>query len=262
MKKTLLIFMIIFSFSASAQFGLENIDKSDLESLVSEFSGNFNHTTVSGAAGEGMLFGFQVGLAGGTYASPKLKSLAVEAGESKVSEIPHAALIGILTVPLGLTAEFSFLPGLDLEDADYNHMSLAVKWTLTDTILSLPIDLAVRGSYTDSGLEFDQTVSGVKTNTKFSTTITSLAVIIGKKLPILEPYAGIGLVSADGELSYSGSQTIFDSTLTSGNSASSKPTSTHIFAGLEADLLIAKFGVEVGQVFDNTKMTAKVAFGF
>lgn len=73
-----LLILVLFSFSALANFNFEDLSKSELESMSNELAANFSHTTVTPGTAEGKIFGFQVGVVAGATTSEELERLSKE----------------------------------------------------------------------------------------------------------------------------------------------------------------------------------------
>jgi hypothetical protein len=255
--------LISLGFSATAQnLEFDDLSQEDLEDVMEEFSANFHHTSVSGAGSLGRLFGFEIGLIGGISKTPRIDALVKEQDASKDAEqIPHGRILGALTVPFGITAELGFVPKVGGEDFKFDTYSLAAKWTVTDVFLTdLPVSLGVKGHLTQVNLDFKQPVSGVDTDVSVEDTITGLQFLVSKNFLIVEPYAGIGYLMADGKIDVAGSSTIFD--FTTSQSASTDSSGMQFLVGAELKLLVFKAGIEYSKQFDTDRYSMKLAVYF
>ena len=265
MKKTYMILASTILMMASQSFAniaLTDISERDLEAIVQEFSSNFAHTTVTGANTEGSIFGFQVGLIGGLTNTTNLDKLVKEVDPSAdTAYFPHGGLFGVVSVPMGFTLEALLIPGLNAAGADFSSTGMALKWTLTETI-PLPVDIALRGHYTTTQLEYNQVIGGVPTDVEYSNTTMGLQAILGVNLRIIKPYIGVGTIQGDGEITVKGTQTIFDSSFTTSNKASKAVSDTQTLAGVEVSLLLIKLGLEYSSQFGADRYTFKLAAGF
>ncbi len=242
---------------------LQSIDSNDFGKIIEELSANFNHTSVSGAGTLGRIFGFEVGVVGGVTKTPELQKLARETDSSaSADQLPHGEFLGVLTVPLGITAEVGLIPKVGSDDFKFNTFSVAGKFTPTEIFLDLPLDLAIKAHVTKTNLEFKQTISTVPTTFEYENTIMGLTLFASKNFVLLEPYVGLGYLKAKGELSATGSTTVFDSTYTSGTSASESKSSTAFYLGSELKLLFFKLGLEYGHLFGTSSYTGKLSFFF
>lgn len=241
---------------------LNSLDQGAFKKVIGNFSANFNHTSVSGAESLGTIFGFEVGFVGGTTRSPDLQSLALAADSSaQADRLPHGELLGVLTVPAGLTVEAGWLPKIGSRDFQYRTFSAALKWTPTDTLLDWPFNFAIKGHVTATNLKFNANVSGTSTDFDYDNSILGLTALVSKNLGIVEPYAGLGLLRAKGTLDAS-SSAVFDAGYTLANSASEKNSSGELLLGAEVKLILVKLGFEYARLFDASQYNAKLSFYF
>lgn len=242
---------------------LQGLDKDEFGRLVGDFSAVTAHSSVSGASPLGSIFGFEVGVVGGVANTPEVNKLVHDAdpNAAAVNRLPNATALGVLTVPLGITVEAGLLPKIGSNDFKFGNFSLAAKWTFSE-LLELPLNLAVKAQFTKTQLEFKSTTSGVDTKFNFDNTITGLTLLASKDLGLIEPYAGLGILNADGKLSVTGSSTVFDPSLTQSQSATAKKSGTTFLAGVELKLLVVKFGVEYASLFKTSRYLGKVSFYF
>ncbi len=254
--------VFMFSTSAMANIGFTNLTAKDFENVISDFSSNFVHTTVTGAGTQGAIFGFQVGLLGGLSNSPEIRKLSRQVDPSSdVGSLPHGGLMGVVSVPFGITVEAMMVPSLKADGAKFSNTGMAVKWTLTEAI-PLPVDVAIRGHYTKTDLTYSQPINSVSTDVDFNNTMMGFQALVGMNLMLLKPYIGLGTVSADGELTAKGTQSIFDNSFTSSTKASKKVSSSQMLAGVELNLMLIKLGFEYSSQFGTDRYTAKLAVGF
>lgn len=253
----------LFSIGAAAvDIPLQNIDETDFKNIVKDFSANFTHTSVSGASTLGKLFGVELGLIGGMTNTKDLDRLAKEAdSNAKADKIPHAAILGVVTVPLGLTGEVGLIPKMGSDRFKYSQVSAALKWTPTESLLELPLSLALKAHIAKNGVEFAETINDVNTQFDYDSTVTGLTLLASKDFVIIEPYVGLGLLSGKGKLDATGSA-VFDPSLTTAQSASASESSTLFLVGAEVKLLIFKAGLEYSNLFDTSRYTGKLAFFF
>lgn len=263
-----ILFLLAALFTANTQaqnLSFKLLDESDLEKVVGDLSATFNHTSVSGASSLGNIFGFEVGVVAGIAKTPEIDSFAQENGSTeKVDQIPHGEILGMLTVPAGITVEAGMIPKVGKEDFKFNTFSAAVKWTPTDVFLDLPLSLAVKAHLTKTNLSFKQTVSNIDTNFDYKNTITGLTLLASKNFVLVEPYVGLSYLKAKGELEYSGSPAspVFDPAYTAANSASASKSSTGFMVGAELKLIFFKLGAEYASAFGTSRYTGKASFYF
>ncbi|MCB0383920.1 MAG: hypothetical protein KDD43_00905 [Bdellovibrionales bacterium] len=270
----LLALVLAFLVAPSASFGqdldFDDIDKADLEKIIGDLSANFAHTTVSGASALGAVFGFEFGLIGGMTSTPGIDKLVKETDPNADSAaLPHAGLLVQFSVPMGVTVEANLIPSFGSDDFKFSNTGIGVKWTMTDSILSLPFNLALKGNITKTELTFKTVINNASTGNipvdsklEFSNTSMGLAAVISKNILFFEPYFGFGFINSDGDLKVDGTGTIFDTTLTTGKSAGAKNSGTHMFLGADLDLFILKLGLEYSKIIDADRYSAKLAFSF
>jgi hypothetical protein len=239
-----------------------NVSGEDMKNITGEVSTNFMHTTVSGASSLGHLFGFELGVIAGTTRTPKIDAIAKEGSSSaSADQALDAALIGAVSVPFGITGEIGLVPKVGSQDFKFNTYSLGVKWTPTDLFWDLPVNVAVKGSITRTHVESSQTISGTPTSLKFDDTQEALTFLVSKSFVIVEPYFGLGMARAKGDLDVSGFN-VFDPSFTTATSASGKTSSALWTVGAEFKLVFLKLGVEYMHAFDTSRVAGKLSFYF
>ena len=135
---------------------------------------------------------------------------------------------------------------------------MAVKWTPTEVLLDRPLSLAIKASYTQSKLAFKQEISNVPISYDYENKETAVMAMVSKNLAIVEPYFGVGTVSAKGDLAADVS-TVFTN---GGYSLGAKRTGTVWVVGTELKLLFVKLGAEYTNMFNTSRVTGKLAFYF
>lgn len=246
---------------ASAQSAsLLNLSNADFSDLSKEFSGNFMHHSVQGASSLGSVFGFEVGLVGGQQGSPTLDRLSKNSGGSGVSNLYHAGLLGVVSVPLGITGEIMMVPKTTMSDADFSMTSLALKLSLNTELLKvIPFNLAVRGLTSTAKFSFNQTIPSIgSASVDDEVKTTGLQILASPSLPIVEPYAGIGYLSSKNTLGSSQGSIFADGS----TSKDETNKGTQIILGVTANLLFFHIGAEYSNAFGASAYTGKLAFGF
>jgi hypothetical protein len=242
----------------------DDIDKSELESLVSDFGSNFSHTTASGASSLGRIFGFEVGIVLGASKTPNIEDLSKEQDSAAdAAALPYAGIEGQISIPFGLTVEANIIPETgDTDDIQFQNTGLGLKWTMTDGFLVLPLNLALKAAYTKTELSFVDTLDGANATIDIETTSFSAGLLASLNFMILEPYIGIGFIDIDGDLSVDGTGQIFDSAFTTSNTASAGTSGGTFTLGTELKLFIFKFGIEYSKIVDAERFVGKFAFYF
>lgn len=251
------LFIPLSGWSQSASFSA--VTDSEFEDISKEFSGNFMHHSVQGAAPLGDIFGFEVGLVGGQQGSPSIDTLSKRSGGSGLSNLYHAGILGVVSVPLGITGELMVLPRLSTNDAEASMTSLGLKLSLNSHLLQIiPFNLALRGIHTTSKFSFNQTISGVTATVEDESVVSGFQVLASPSLPLVEPYAGIGFLSGKNRL---GSN--IGSVFSDGSASKEKNlSSTQLLLGVTANLLFFHVGAEYSSAFGANSITGKLAFGF
>jgi hypothetical protein len=241
----------------------QQLDQSDMKKVVSDFSAIFNHSSVSGASSLGTIFGFEVGLMGGITNTKRIDELADESGENQnADQIPHAAILGALTVPAGITVEGGFIPKVGNDEFKFQTMSLAVKWTPTEVFLDWPLSVAIKAHMTKTDAEFNQEIQTVATKFQYDNNITGFTLLASKSFVLVEPYIGVSYLQAKGDMKVTGSSAVFDPSFTASQTASASTTSTGFMVGAELKLLFFKMGAEYASLFGTSRYSGKLAFYF
>ena len=132
--------------------------------MVDDLSANFIHTSVSGASALGRLWGFEVGLVGGQTQTPNINRLVKTADPNSDSpHLPMAELLGVLTVPAGITAEIGLVPKVGSSEFRFNSLSLSAKWTINE-VIALPLSVAVKGHLTTLSMDSEDVIDVSGTN--------------------------------------------------------------------------------------------------
>jgi hypothetical protein len=256
------LFLSIFAISAHASnIPLQNLSSDDMNKIDGDMSANFLHTSVEGAGTLGHIWGFEVGVVGGKTSSPHLNDVVHSEADpnADAGTLYHGELLGVLSVPLGITGEIGVVPSVGSSDFKFNALDLAAKWTLTETLLSdLPFSLAVKGSYTSYGLTFSGQQSGVTVDYKYTGTETALMGQISKNFAIVEPYVSVGVVNGKGTLTGNGSSGLFQA----GVSGDATRSGLMWNVGAEVKLIVFKLGAEYTSLFNTSRMTGKLSFYF
>lgn len=254
-----LLMNLSFSVSSwSADASIVNITEGDLEDILRDFSANFVHTTVSPASSLGNLFGFEVGLVAGSATAPGVERITKAADPNNtIDQLIHAAIIGAVSLPFGLTAEVGILPGTKNEDLDLQSSSMAIKWTFSSLFPS-PVDLAIKAHGTRSELSFIQDDPVPDTKISYESQTAGLMFQVSKSFLIVEPYFGIGTVNTTGKVKASNDIYAYTDDL----SVEKKITGGQTVIGLNVNLLFFKIGLEAGRVFDSNRLTGKMSFYF
>jgi hypothetical protein len=256
--KTLLI-AILFAYSPMAMAipTLTDLTEDDAKIVVEDFSANFVHTTVSTASSLGDKFGIQLGAFGGLTTSKGIDDLVDE----DFGYIPHANIVGIITVPYGFGLEAALFPKTETDGLNMENHSFALRWTLTDAFAPNGfVALQILGHYGFSRLSYAQTVATVPVNVGFQSISTGGDLKVSLSgIPYIEPYASVGYVSAKGKLESIGTASIFDTAYTTEQKAEIDVNGLRSAAGLKFKLPFIAVVTEYSKVMNNTRVSLKVA---
>lgn len=262
MKKIFVFGTILFSLAQQASgVGFENISESEFKDIIEDFTTVFTHTSVAPASSLGENFGFEVGAIAGVAKTDTIEKLSKELDPSaKAENVPHAGFLGVVTFPLGISAELNFLPKIKNSDINLQTGSFGIKWTITN-LVPLPLDLSAKIHTATSKILWNQLVSSVATDVEYEQRVSGLLLQASKKFGIIEPYVSLGAVRSTGKLS-SSSGSVFDTAYTASSNAEEEVSGSQFMLGANLNLLIFKLGLEAGRVLDNTKVSAKASFYF
>ncbi|MGZ3650026.1 MAG: DUF6588 family protein [Bdellovibrionota bacterium] len=260
---------------------LSNLLPGDYDAIVKDFSANFTYSSVTPASSLGGLGGFEFGLVGGVSKDPNLKALVTAASPSTnlPNYLAHAALLGRVGLPYGLTAELMLFPSRTISGISLQEVGGSVMWTPTDDILDeLPLNLAAKLSYQHAKLSFTQNAtvaSGtgagtvVPVNLGYTDTEWALQAIASKKLLVFEPFVGMGYVKSHGvlDLGTNGfTVNIFNvgsfPQAALSNTADSSPNSFQVLAGVDIRLAFFSLGAEYQRSFGTDTYTGRLSFRF
>lgn len=271
MKLVLLILLVAVNVRAQ-NLTFDNIDATDFDNFVLDMSANFTATTVSSARPLGKIFGFEVGVMGGMTDIKRIEQLmkSNDPNAEAPKDFPHAGLVGVVSVPLGVTLEVNTIPSLKSENSEFGTVGAGIKWTMTETVLSmLPFDLAIRATSSKANFSFNQIINNastsnvpVDTKIKFDNTLTGAMLLLSKNFFLIEPYIGVGTLKGKGKLSMEGTGDIFDNSFVIGTMAEADVSGSHSVLGININLFIFKIGLEHSRLFDTERTTAKLSFYF
>ena len=154
--RVFILLLFVCNFAYASNFGFTGLTKSDLENISDEYLANFTHTTASSPTRLGDIFGFEVGLVAGLTESPKTQQVVQRIDSSTdADKLPHAAIIGRVSVPFGLTAEATLIPTVGDENTEFSKLSLGLQWNFFEFSF---FDLAAKVHYGSSTFEIKQTI--------------------------------------------------------------------------------------------------------
>lgn len=266
-KLSLFTVASVLSFTFSFQTALadptfSNITSEDFDKITEDMSANFTHSSILGASKMGTVFGFQVGLVAAQTSTPRTNEIVQRNAGAELKSLYNAGLMAAVGIPMGIAFEAVMFPEVKSSGGQLSSTSLAIKYNINEVIPILPINVALRGVYTNSKFSFDQTVASVTSSVSNKNSVTGLQLLISPMLPMVEPYVGVGLLNGSNELSVSGTTSVFDAAFSTAQTESRSKSTTQILAGVDVSLLLIKFGVEYSQAFGTSRYAAKLAFGF
>lgn len=255
-----LSFTLIFSSHAS-DFEFPELTAQDLEAISKEYMGNFTHTSVSPARPLGAIWGVEAGIiAGFGDASDTNKVIRRADPGSDVDKFPHAALLGRVTLPYGVTVEGSLLPKLKPKNSEMSALGLGVQWNF----FSLPLfHFALKGHFSTSSFEFAQEIGNDGDGkVEISARNYGLMPMASAYLGIFEPYIGLGLVRGSSDVKYQASagNELFE--FTDANEVNNRETSSHLIIGGQLNFLLLKMGVEYANLYGTDRYSAKLSLAF
>tara|TARA_R110000868_G_scaffold155691_3_gene382128 strand:- start:391 stop:1200 length:810 start_codon:yes stop_codon:yes gene_type:complete len=257
-----LIFITLFKAQAdSPQFS--SLTQAEADSIAKEFSATYVHTSVAPATSLGSIWGFEVGLMGGIGETPETEKVVKRASPStEISYLPHAALLGRVSVPFGVTFELGLLSEITASGVTLKSTSYAIQYT-PDFLAFLPVAVAAKLHGSNTELFFNQAI-GSDSNGKVTVDTNSfgLDILASANLLIFEPYAGIGFVKTDTDIKTeaTGGGSIF--AFSSTDNFNSKHDGLRVFVGTELNLLLFNLGLEYGNIMGINRYTAKLSLSF
>lgn len=259
MSRVILLVALLCSRPVFANLGFSNLTDSDVKQITRDLGANFSHRSVSGASSLGAIFGVEAVLVAGSTASSNINELSVRSGGGELKSIATAGLLLGVSVPFGVTFEYLGLPNFEVAGARFSGNSVGLKWQMNDVIPILPVNLSLRLNNSTSTFGFTQDLGGgLNGDVSSDTTVQEASLYFSPKLPFVEPYVGLGMVSAKGSMSFTGNNSIF----TVGNSASATVSGTKMAAGVSVQLPFFSFGLEYVTLFGTTGYGAKLGVSF
>lgn len=241
--------------SAMAQVSISNVSESDLESLVKEVGANFHQNSLVKTNSTENLY--EVGFVTGGTDSKTLHRLA---GGGRISSIPHAAIFGAMYFKPGFTVEASYLPTIDAQGVKLTSGKVGLKWTANSAFESLPLNISIMGFFGTSKVKWQQTIATVLADLEYSQSFVGANLQFGKQYYIFEPYGVLGFSNNSGEVSATGSTSIFDSTFTASSNAEKKVNGLNYAAGINVNQKTLSIGLEIGSYYgvqvNSIKMSA------
>lgn len=264
MNKYLLIFCLMNGLASTgwASTAFQNLTTDDLKKINNDLSANFSHRSVTGAASLGVAFGLEAVAIVGSTNTPNLSEVSVASGGGELKSIATAGVLLAASIPFGITFEYMLLPSLNASGITLSGNSMGVRWLMNDLIPILPVNLALRLNSSNAKFGFSQNINSVNGSVNSQTGVNEVSLYLSPKLPVVEPYVGIGLLTGQGKMDFTGTGTIFNSTVTTGNSAQTNLSSTKMVAGVSIWLPFLSLGVEYVNQFGTSGYGAKFGISF
>ncbi len=264
LQKLIFAFSCLFYVGAYAGTSFSAVSQSDLETMSKEFSSNSAHTSVMGAATLGKIFGLELALVAGQNPSPNTdKIVKASSSSDSLPNLYHGGILLAVSVPLGFTGELIYTPKVGSNGVDFQGSSAALKYTLSESLIVIPFNLAFRAFASSSKINFTETTPTITGNVENKNTITGLQLLVSPSLPIVEPYLGVGYLQAKDNLNFSGTGNFFGSSFPLGTtSLDASLSTTQIFAGVNVHLLLLSLGLEYSKAFEADRYTAKLGLVF
>jgi hypothetical protein len=181
------------------------------------------------------------------------------------SFLPFGHVQAGLNLPMGLGFEMGYVPSVSLSGLTVGSLGLGLKFNLNTKVLrSSPVDLTLRAIYTDSSVSYLGDLSGLATTIDVHSAVVGGSLDVGKIfLGYLQPYVGLGVLSQNSSMGYTGSASIFGSSVSLANGrATSDTTAVWLKAGLELIFYGLNLGVQYDQAFGNDVFSLKAGLKF
>jgi len=262
------------SLASAADIQLVNLTGAETDNVIRELSANFSYSSLTPASSLGGLWGFELGLVGGITKTPEIQNIVRAKADANFKEdkFPHAAVLGRVGAPYGLTAEAMIFPKVKVGDLELSQYGGAVQWSVTDVFFkTLPVNVAVKGFVSKTSLSFKQLVKNASNPTQsvngkiaFDDTNLGGQLLVSKRLSVFEPYVGIGFAKANGKLGVTTDNITYMGTIftTGATQAESKPTTTQLLAGLDVRLAVFSLGAEYQRSFGTNSLSGRLSFRF
>lgn len=263
-KNWLFAFSFLIFSTASAATSFTSVTPTDLDTIAKEFSSNFSHSSVMGAATLGKIFGLELALVAGQNPSPGLdKMVKASSSSDSLPTLYHAGILLAVSVPLGFTGEVIYTPKISSSGLDFQATSAALKYTMDESLIVLPFNLAFRAFMSSSTLSFTQDTGTIVGTVENKNTVNGFQILVSPSLPMVEPYAGVGYLQGKDTLGFSGTGNLFGGSIPLGTtSQDASVNSTQVLLGVNAHLLLLSLGLEYARAFDSDRYTAKLGFVF
>jgi len=274
MFKKILFIIISLSFvtAANAQsdaiFTDEDFGAAEFNLASKDLSSAFLHTNNSGGSSLGSIWGVEAGLVFGAVESDNLRAAAEAASgdpQDDLKYLPYAGIIAGVALPLGIGAEVSFIPDVEIGSGDgsFGSYSGSLRWSVTDFIPFVgsfsPLKITARASYGSTDFSYETSLNGgSKETADFSIKNTEFGVTAGFNLFILEPYIGLSTVKSKLRLDAETTNPLIPVNLREKN-LRSDPSGTRAMLGLLFKFPLIRFGLEMSNYQGVNRYTGKIS---
>lgn len=204
------------------------------------------------ASSLGKYFGIEAGAIAGVTRSPNINRATTE----DIDAVPHVFILGSLHLPMGIGVDTLSLK-TSVEDFTVSYFSGGIKWTLTDSLIKIPLDIRARMQYVTTSLNFVQRINDVPIDVEYKSKGIAYNATISKKLIILEPYVGIGYYKSKSDILASAETTVFDVTVSEQERLGIPTNTTYYFGGINFDFFLFQVAGEYMKAFDVDRYSAK-----
>jgi hypothetical protein len=160
----------------------------------------------------------------------------------------------------GFTVEASYLPPIDAQGVKLTSGKAGLKWTANSVFETLPLNVSIMGFVGNSKVTWQQKITNVLTDMQYSQNFMGANLLFSKSYMIFEPYGVLGFSNNSGEISGTGTASIFNSSFTASSSADKKVNGMNYAAGLNVNQKTLSIGLEIGSYYgvqvNSIKMSA------
>ena len=194
MRKALFGLAVVFFFlglDARAQvvtFPNLGLDPANMPAVFQTFATATSFRSLEPAGDYGP-FGFHVGLIASGTSMSKLSSVV-----NSTSAFPDGYLGLGLAIP-GFGFEVGFLPNLSYQNTSWNFYGGNLKWVMSKTFSIPVIDIALRGNFSSTGLQWNQIAQATNVQVNYNNTNIGAYLMLSKQLLLLEPFVGYGVMT-------------------------------------------------------------------
>lgn len=261
MKYSIYLYFVLV-LSAKAGVILESITQDELDGITDDISGLFLYST--GSHGNTIASGWsgELGVMGGVGQVPEFEKIV---GETEDGSIPLAFPTGYfilgISAPSGLTVDFNWRPDiLQLENVGSEYYGAGLRWSILQNH-GKGLNIEPSAYWSQAENFFTQELGSVESEVTMDRTTLGAGVTVGYELSWFRPYVYAGYAQTDLEIEATNSASVFDSSLTNGDTAESERESSVLRAGFNLGFGAGNAGFEVQSAFNTTRVMFKFATG-